>query len=260
MEQSAFGLPPEYQHMPEFFDAQNEGESNEDAAVKNAVVERLLKEQQVETVLDMTCGTGSQVFYLTERGYNVTGSDFSPALLEQARKKALAYKQDIRFIDGDMRHLHVGTFDAVITMFNAIGHLTKANFEQAMRNIHGNLKEGGIYLFDILNLDAMTDDAVADLDMLVRRKVGDTMMHLSQFSTLDRENGLLTSYNHYSFQTGVEKPRVLQSHFTLQVYTAGELNTMLARNGFETLRQYDIEGNGFIANKSLNILTMARKK
>jgi hypothetical protein len=48
--------------------------------------------------------------------------------------------------------------------------------------------------------------------------------------------------------------------FSLQIYTADELKTMLARNGFETIHQYDMEGNDFIAEKSLNILTVARKK
>lgn len=71
------GLPLEYQQMPEYFDVHN---VNEKTGAKNALIEKLLKEQQVKTVLDMTCGTGSQVFCLTERGYEVVGSDFSPAL------------------------------------------------------------------------------------------------------------------------------------------------------------------------------------
>ncbi|HLB43127.1 MAG TPA: class I SAM-dependent methyltransferase [Gammaproteobacteria bacterium] len=94
------GLPFEYQQMPEYFDAHNVSEQTE---AKNAVVEKLLKEQKVKTVLDMTCGTGSQVFYLAERGYEVIGSDFSPALLDQARSKAKKMNRDITFIDGDMR-------------------------------------------------------------------------------------------------------------------------------------------------------------
>ena len=52
----------------------------------------------------MTCGTGSQVFYLVERGYEVIDSDFSPALLDQARSKANKMNRDITFIDGDMRN------------------------------------------------------------------------------------------------------------------------------------------------------------
>ncbi len=120
------GLPIEYQQMPEYFDAHN---INAQTETKNSFIEKLLKEQKVKTVLDMTCGTGSQVFYLTEHGYDVVGSDFSPALLERARAKAKKIDRSITFIDGDMRTLQVGKFDAVITIFNAIGHVTKADFE-----------------------------------------------------------------------------------------------------------------------------------
>ena len=39
-------------------------------------LEKLLRKQKVNTVLDLTCGTGSQVFFLTKYGYKVIGSDF----------------------------------------------------------------------------------------------------------------------------------------------------------------------------------------
>ena len=38
------------------------------------------------------------------------------------------------------------------------------------------------------------------------------------------------------------------------------LNEMLIRNGFEVVKQYDLDGNDFIAYQSLHILTVARKK
>src|SRR3990167_10332497 len=153
------GLPFEYQQKPEYFDAHNVNASTES---KNAFIEKLLKAQNVKTVLDMTCGTGSQVFYLAKRGYEVTGSDFSPGLLERARKKAAAEGLDLTFVDGDMRNLKVGQFDAVITIFNAIGHLTQPDFEKTLQNIRANLKDGGVYIFDIFNLQAITDDNIAD--------------------------------------------------------------------------------------------------
>nr|WP_106331215.1 class I SAM-dependent methyltransferase [Legionella pneumophila] len=76
------GLPLEYQKMPEYFDAHN---INEETETKNALIEKLLRKQNVKSVLDMTCGTGSQVFYLAKRGYDVVGSDFSPSLLAIVR-------------------------------------------------------------------------------------------------------------------------------------------------------------------------------
>lgn len=256
MKRDNLGLPLEYQEQPEFFDALNVGD---DTDAKNAVIERLLKAHSVQTVLDLTCGTGSQVFFLTRRGYQCTGADFSPALLESARNKASKENLDITFIDGDMRTLKVGQFDAVITIFNAVGHLTKSDFEKAIKNIHDNLKEGGIYVFDIFNLEVMDDATVANLAYYTHKKVGDTQIYASQCSTIDRETGRLTSYDTYMTQKNADIPKQFNHIFSLQLYTAQELHKMLAKNGFEVITHYGMDGSEFIANKTLNILTVAKK-
>jgi ubiquinone/menaquinone biosynthesis C-methylase UbiE len=250
------GLPLEYQQMPEYFDAHN---VSHETAAKNAFIDKLLQAQRVKTVLDMTCGTGSQVFYLTERGYKVVGSDFSPALLEIARQKATQAGKNISFIDGDMRELRVGKFDAVITIFNAIGHLTKADFEKALLNIHANLKEGGIYVFDIFNLLAITDDIIKEFMLDIESIVNGVKIRNRQHSEIDRTSGLLTSHDHYTIFKDAAAPEMHTNSFSLQIYTAEELQSMLARNGFETIHQYDMEGQNFKADKSLSILTVARK-
>lgn len=252
----ALGLPLEYKKIPEFFDAHN---VSDDTNAKNQALERLLKQYNVNSVLDMTCGTGSQVFHLAEAGYQITGSDFSSALIQIARNKALLQKQSIELIEGDMRSLKVGKFDAVITMFNAIGHLSKSGFNKAIRNIRSNLKAGGIYVFDIFNLEAMTDQVVAELACHTNKKVGDTHLLQSQFSTINHEKGQPTSYDSYMIQTNAEVPQKFHNKFTLQIYTSQELRKVLAKNGFETLEQYDIYGGQFIPRQTLNILTVAKK-
>ncbi len=256
MKKTKLGLPLEYQKRPEYFDAHN---INDDTAEKNSVIENLLRKYKVKSVLDLTCGTGSQVFFLTERGYDVTGADFSPALLDIARNRARREKVDVKFIDGDMRTLKVGQFDVAITLFNAVGHLTKAGFEKAMKNIRSNLKDGGLYIFDIFNLEAMTDPVVADLAMCVQKEVNGTKVYQVQCSTLDRINGILTSYDHYVLQKNAEKPESFNHTFSLQIYTAKELREMLVKNRFEVLAQYGLDGSEFIAEKTMNILTVARR-
>lgn len=251
------GLPLEYKKLPEFFDAHN---VSEDTVAKNQTIEKLLKRHGIKSVLDMTCGTGSQVFHLLAKGYQVTGSDFSDALIQIAHNKALAEKKLVDFIEGDMRTLKAGKFDAVITMFNAIGHLSKSDFAKALRNIHHNLKAGGIYVFDIFNLQAMTDKTVAELACHTNKKVGNTKVLQSQCSTIDCEKGQLTSYDSYMIQSNAEAPKILHNKFTLQIYTAQELQDILTKNGFETLGQYDIYGEKFIPSQTINILTVAQKK
>src|SRR3990167_9694513 len=197
------GLPFEYQQMPEYFDAHNISEQTE---AKNALIEKLLKSQNVKTVLDMTCGTGSQVFYLADRDYEVIGSDFSPALIEQAQSKAKKMNRDITFIDGDMRNVKVGKFDAVITIFNAIGHLTKADFETALQNIRANLKDNGVYIFDIFNLQAITDDVIDDFKMDIQNVVNGVKIRNNQHSEIDKEQGFLIYHDHYTVFKEKSKP------------------------------------------------------
>ncbi len=257
MKKIKLGLPFEYQQYPEYFNAMNIGDDTEN---KNALIERLLKKQHVHTVWDMTCGTGSQVFYLASKGYQVLGSDFSPDLLKIARKKARKEKHRIQFLDGDMRKIKVNdTFDAVITIFNAIGHLTKPQFEQALKNIHRHLNNDGIYIFDIFNLDAMNEKIVAELTCHRFQQIKDAQIHNVQSSTLDKKRGLLTSYNQCMIQQHANKPIMFNQHYAMQIYTIKELKEMLNRNGFKVISQSDLNGDKFIAKKSLNILMVAKK-
>ena len=85
IETNKLGLPLEYQILPELFDAHNI--TNKTKAT-NQIIDKLLRQHDVKTVLDLSCGTGSQVFFLNKLGYKVTGADFSPPLLKIARKKA----------------------------------------------------------------------------------------------------------------------------------------------------------------------------
>lgn len=255
MVKNKLGLPFEYQKNPEFFDALN---IFEDTEAKNAVIEKLLREHNVKTVLDMTCGTGSQVFYLLKHGYEVTGSDFSPVLLRQARAKAKKAGLKVTFIDGDIRNIKVGKFDAVISIFSAISHLTKSGFAKALWNIGKNLKDNGIYIFDVSNLEAMTHTVVADPWIVHKRNANSQMCNV-QFSILDKKNGLVTNYDHCILQKGIEKPTLVKSKFKSQVYTAKQLDEILLTNGFETISRYGLDGKKFVKDSTPHILTVARK-
>jgi demethylmenaquinone methyltransferase / 2-methoxy-6-polyprenyl-1,4-benzoquinol methylase len=69
------------------------------------------------TALDVATGTGDLAIELARRGAEVTGSDFAPAMLEIARRKA----PGLRFEEGDALELSYpdGSFDAVTVGFGA---------------------------------------------------------------------------------------------------------------------------------------------
>ncbi len=244
-----------YNKEAKYYDAFNEKNS----LIINQVIEKILEKYRVKTVLDLTCGTGSQVFWLAKRGYKVVGSDLNSKMLRIAKNKTQKEKLDIKFIKGDMRITKVGKFDAVITISNAVGHLTKHDFEKAMQNIHTNLKDQGLYVFDIFNLNYLLTDAnITKLTIDWQKKSGNTTAREIQYSTINND-GILASYDIYHEQIGSDKPKISKAFQTLQVYSAKQLKEMLQKNGFKVLRQCSINGSRFSESKTDRILTIARK-
>jgi ubiquinone/menaquinone biosynthesis C-methylase UbiE len=246
-----------YNTRAECYDEFNENNSR----AINALLEKILKEHQVASVFDLTCGTGSQVFWLVEAGFEVVGSDISRSMLKIAKQKAKLKQLKIKFLQGDCRTVHAGQFDAAITIFNAIGHLTREDFKFTIQNINRNLNPGGLYIFDIFNLDylkarnnitKLTGDWMAANDGQKFREI--------QFSTIS-DDGILASYSTYVYQDGNESPTKVSKGYknTLQVYGSDELQGLLKENGFVVLAQTDINGEAFSKENSERILTIAKK-
>ena len=247
--------PSHYNKSAEHYDVLNE----ENSKPSNQTIEEILKGRKVNNVLDLSCGTGSQVFWLAERGYNVLGADINAAMLKIAKAKAQRKHAAIKFLKGDMRNSRLGTFDAVITIFNSIGHLTKEDFEKTIRNIRANLSDDGLYVFDIFNLDYLAaGNNITKLSIDWQKTVGTTRTRKIQYSTLSGD-GILTSHTLSHIQEGSSQTKLSKESQTLQIYTARQLKEILHKHGFKTLQQCDMDGSRLLKNKTERILTVAMK-
>jgi methyl halide transferase len=75
-----------------------------DSGVPSAELIAVLNEAKIApgTAVEMGCGTGTNSVHLAERGFTVTGLDFSPLALEQARRKAQRAAVDVAFLQADL--------------------------------------------------------------------------------------------------------------------------------------------------------------
>lgn len=233
--------------------------NDDNSKIINKTIASILKAHKIKTVLDMTCGTGSQVFCLAKQRFSVTGLDINQKMLNIAKNKAKKSKIDVDFIKGDMRTSKVGKFDAVLTIFNSIGHLTKSDYIKAIRNIRNNLNDNGLYIFDIFNLNYLTKgDNITKLTIDWQKKSGNTVTREIQYSTIDKD-GILASYDIYHEQKGTGKPKISNAFQTLQVYNAKQLIDIFKNNGFKVIKKCCVDGTRFYDFKSERLLVVAKK-
>lgn len=120
-----------------------------DAELNKKMIRGLLdvfERNSVKRVWDSACGTGAQAIPIYEEGYEVVASDINESMVSLARDKAR-----LDFLQGDMRDFDSGKVDAVISMMNPFGHLSKIGARQSLENFHKNLNEGGVLVGDVDN-------------------------------------------------------------------------------------------------------------
>lgn len=245
-----------YKKLAKYYDTTELGKEDDK---KSEVIDKILVENKVKTVLDMTCGTGAQTIYLSKKGYEVVGSDLSKEMLKIAKKKSKGL--NISYQQGDIRTSKFGKFDAVIAIYNAIGHLSKNDFEKALKNISQNLKENGLFIFDIFNLEFMKNGGFLNykfIDTAVTN--GETKFARFNNNKINYDKGILTVNQETYVQEGLSKPKVYNENWDMQIYSSSELKDLLNKNGFELIKVINMDGTKFDNKKSLSILTIARRK
>ena len=86
-------------------------------AAWDRLLDRVLAGRGILHALDAGCGTGFLSFELAARGHQVTGVDFAPAMMAEARHKAVERGVAIRFAEADAEQLpfRAGSFGLVIS-------------------------------------------------------------------------------------------------------------------------------------------------
>lgn len=121
------------------------------------IIEQQWRLSEVQSVLDVSCGIGTQALGLAERGLQVTGSDLSAEAVARARKEAEQRGVKISFSVCDMRHAyehHRRQFDLVISCDNSIPHLlTNDDILLALSQIYQCTRPGGGCILTVRDYD-----------------------------------------------------------------------------------------------------------
>ena len=103
-------------------------------------------------ILDIGCGVGRTTVALKKLGYDVTGIDISPSMIERAKAKHSDI--DYRICDvANLEQFSSNSFQGAFFSFNGFAHIDYQAKESAFKELSRVLKKDSIFMFTITGID-----------------------------------------------------------------------------------------------------------
>jgi SAM-dependent methyltransferase len=200
-------------------------------------------------LLDCTCGIGTQAIGLAMKGYQVHGTDLSPASIEQARINAGTFTTILEptFAVADLLDpvaTWTAQYEVVISCDNAVAHFfSDEELDQAMWAMYQQLERNGLLLISLRDYDAILQNPP----------------HTTPLYVYDDENGrriiyqiwdwdqAFRIYNMQLFMTWQEQDlwqtRVYETR--MRAIRRAEIEAALLRQGFTDISYYPVLETGY---------------
>ncbi len=219
-------------------------------------VDVLFKEygNNVESVLDVACGTGSLTCELNKLGYDMIGADASQEMLSIAKNKDNA--EGILYLCQEMDELDLyGTVNGAVCSLDSINHITDIQtVKNAFKKISLFLDNGGIFIFDVNTIykhrEILGNNSfVYDLDDLYC---------VWQNYYYEEDNSVDIDLDFFAGHDGNYKR--FHEEFSERAYSEDELEKMLSNADFEVLDKFDGMSRNPVLDFTERIVYVARKK
>ena len=211
-----------------------------------------LKRFSLQSGLDVGCGGGWFTRAFSRQGYETTGMDVSPQMLDFAQRTALAQGVKGTYVLGDITTKKTGRkYDFVTAINDCINYIPKEKLSRAMRNVAGSLRKGGVFLFDISSPKKYREKLSGTVSADDREDV--------TYLAFNRVDGDVVTIDVTLFVKGKDGSfeRLDETHVQY-VYEIEEIQSVLKENGFALL---EMEGHlGQDVNESDRICFLAVKE
>ena len=212
---------------------------------------------QAISILELACGTGSLALSLDELDcYEIVGTDKSPAMIKEAKKKKTKTGASIKFRQMDFLDINLEQkFDAVVSIFDSINYLHQSKDIKALLDqVQNILNPRGLFIFDFTT----PKNSVKAIEYL-NNEEGYTSNNFRFFRKSRYDANQQIHYNDFKIEKlAGDQETVLKSYtenHAQRIYSLDEMLQIIDTSDFEILAKY--EGFDFIdANEESLRITM----
>ena len=207
---------------------------------------RWLPQNKNARILELCCGTGRLTIPIAKEGYDITGVDFTPSMLQQAKAKASEAGLEIGFIEADIRTLDLQEkYDLVFIPFNSIHHLYRnEDLFQAFAVVKNHLKEGGLFLMDCFNPDIRYITEAEKGQQEIAAYTTGSGREVVVKETMRYENA--TQINRIQWHYFIDGEFDSTQDLDMRMFFPQELDSYLEQSGFKIIHKYGgFEGEPF---------------
>ena len=213
-------------------------------------------EHEPRRTLDCACGTGNVSFELAQLGQEVVGVDISAEMIQVARDKAARENvSNPRFFVADLTDFDLlESFDSATCLYDSLNYILEPEkLQAAFSRIAAHVKTGGVFVFDMNSVFALTQDLFTQSSANPRRA-----LHYDWHSRFDASTRICRVEMKFERhgENGVETFH--ETHHE-RAYEMDDVKAMLTIAGWELLFTFDAYTLNPIHERSERWFFVARK-
>lgn len=205
-----------------------------------------LIDHPVHSVLDLCCGPGRFAGLLAREGFQVTGVDKSPFLLEIAKREC-ADTGDIEWVLSDMRDfVRQESYDLILNLYTSFGYFKDpAEDLQVLKNISQSLRPGGSFVIEVMGKEVIAKD----FEEILTSKTDDGLF-IQSHEILENWNRIRSEW------TLIRGGNIRTFTFEHSLYAASDLIRLCEMAGFSDIQVFgDFDGRPYDHYATLLIIT-----
>jgi SAM-dependent methyltransferase len=188
-------------------------------------------------VLDIACGTGRHAVEMAQRGYDVTGIDKSPDMIDVARKKAEKAEVSVDFKCLDFGDLDsICEFEAVYCLgYTFLYMTTYSDVIRFFESVHKALLPLGVFLVDFINGWSLIEGIQQDM---FRYQTGGTTISQFDKTFVDKKRRVRHIDFKYVIDTADGYSKTIFAEEDVRIFFNDEVCMLLSNCGFGNIESF----------------------